>query len=186
MSGLNQDFSVAALDKFLVYLGDKGLMPRPTVASRRASCNKMLGVLSEEEKRDLRTVDLGEVSARFGNLEGRNYTPDSLKTYKSRTSKALEDFFRYMDEPATFRAKSYARAAPSSRARVGSGAKDPTPDSQDAAESRTDVRSVDHLTVPVPIREGLIVRISGLPFDLTQQEASKIANVVKAMASLQE
>jgi hypothetical protein len=35
---------------------------------------------------------------------------------------------------------------------------------------------------PIQIRENVVVRIQGLPFDLTQAEAERIANVVKAMA----
>jgi hypothetical protein len=35
---------------------------------------------------------------------------------------------------------------------------------------------------PIPIRPDVVVRIHGLPFDLSTAEAEKIANVVKAMA----
>ena len=37
--------------------------------------------------------------------------------------------------------------------------------------------------VPIPIRADLIVRVHGLPADLTVAEAQKIANVVQALAS---
>jgi hypothetical protein len=35
---------------------------------------------------------------------------------------------------------------------------------------------------PIPIRENVVVRVHGLPFDLTPAEAKKIAAVIQAMA----
>ena len=37
--------------------------------------------------------------------------------------------------------------------------------------------------VPVPIRDGLTIYVQGLPLDLTEAEAKKIADVVHAMAN---
>jgi len=106
MSESNGKYSAAALDEFLAYLGEKGLMAKPTVSSRRAACNKMLSVLDAEETADVRALDIEQVARRFHNLEGKNYTPDSLKTYKSRVSKAIEDFQNYLSDPMTFKPKS--------------------------------------------------------------------------------
>ena len=39
-----------------------------------------------------------------------------------------------------------------------------------------------HTILPVRIREDLTVFIQGIPHDLTETEATKIANVVRAMA----
>ena len=39
------------------------------------------------------------------------------------------------------------------------------------------------LSLPIPIRSDLAVQIEGIPFDLTKAEATKIANVVLAMAT---
>lgn len=36
--------------------------------------------------------------------------------------------------------------------------------------------------LPIPIRADLIIHIQGLPFDLTEAEAKKIACVIQAMA----
>lgn len=40
--------------------------------------------------------------------------------------------------------------------------------------------------IPVEIRPGLIVRIQGIPLDLTEAEANKIARVVLALAQKEE
>lgn len=41
----------------------------------------------------------------------------------------------------------------------------------------------DDAIIPVEIRPGLIVRIHGIPLDMTQAEADKIARVVLALAN---
>jgi len=46
-----------------------------------------------------------------------------------------------------------------------------------------DAVDVNTVTLPIPIRRDLIVKLIGVPHDLTPQEAKKIANVVSAMAS---
>ena len=178
MGDSSQRYSVKALDEFLAWLGEKGLMPAQTVGARRAASSKMLGILDPSEADDLRDIDLDDIAQRFANLEGKKYTPDSLKTYKSRVSKSLEDFFRYLDDPASFRPTSNARRSNGKRPRERG---DDRVDQGNGDLFEEPTPSV--LNLPVPIRENLVVQISGLPFDLTVSEATKIANVVRAMAS---
>src|SRR6202035_2619484 len=95
--------SRAALLEFLDYLSNKGLMNRTTAASRKAAANKVLGILGEDEAADVSALDLDKVMSRFHNLEGANYTPESLNTYKSRLKSAIDDFLRYQKDPLNFR-----------------------------------------------------------------------------------
>src|SRR5690606_21537934 len=95
--------SRAELVKFLNYVGTKGLLSPSTVESRKASVNKVLGILSDEEAQDVAAIDLDEVMRRFANLHGQGYTADSLRTYKSRTKSAIEDFLRYVENPMAFK-----------------------------------------------------------------------------------
>ncbi len=37
--------------------------------------------------------------------------------------------------------------------------------------------------IPIEIREGVLVRIHGIPWDLTEREAAKIIGVIKALAN---
>ena len=84
-----------ALGVFLDYLADKGLMERNTAQSRKAAALKILGVLDEADAADVTIIDVDDVVARFGRLHGREYTPKSLNTYKSRLQSALDDFKSY-------------------------------------------------------------------------------------------
>src|SRR5690349_3096805 len=89
---------------FLDYLAAKGLMNPTTARSRKASANAILGILSEEEAADVTAINLDDVMTRFHNLQGANFTPDSMATYKSRTKSAIEDFIRYQQNPLGFKA----------------------------------------------------------------------------------
>jgi hypothetical protein len=42
--------------------------------------------------------------------------------------------------------------------------------------------SVEDEIIPIQIRDNVIVRIHGIPHDLTRGEATKIANVILALA----
>ncbi|HWW27643.1 MAG TPA: hypothetical protein VNZ85_17295 [Caulobacter sp.] len=174
-----------ALADFLTYLAEKGLMAAATVNARKAAASKILGILSDEEARDVTSIDVDDVVARFSRLHGKSYTPDSLTTYRSRLKSALSDFNSYSDNPLAFRPNVQSREKTNSKA----------PKDREQVTSRSDSSETRHETVrptsvpmassnilPIPIRADLTIYIQGLPFDLTETEARKIAGVVSAMA----
>lgn len=174
-----------SLLEFLDYLARKGLMNKTTASARKAAVNNVLGVLDEDEASDVSAIDLDDVMHRFQNLNGMKYTADSLTTYKSRVKSALEDFVSYTDNPMAFRPstgssgkKSQDRArTPSSR-----GAREGFSTQASAALAMKPPPVVATLVLPIPVRADLTVYVQGLPYNLTQNEASKIANVIRAMA----
>lgn len=168
--------------KFLNYVGAKGLLSPATAESRKASVNKVLGILSDDEADDVGKLDLDEVVRRFANLHGQGYTADSLRTYKSRTKSSIEDFLRYVDNPMAFKvggAKRTPRAKPPKEIETQSA---PTTRSETHSPGPIVTPSAGSGIIPVALRADLTVHIQGLPFDLTEREARKIANVVLAMA----
>lgn len=168
--------------KFLNYVGAKGLLSPATAESRKASVNKVLGILSDDEAADVSKLNLEEVVRRFANLHGQGYTADSLRTYKSRTKSSIDDFLRYVENPMAFKvggAKRTPRAKPIKDASVGAAALSDRTEHQPAAAATPSAGSG---IVPIALRADLTVHIQGLPFDLTTREAKKIANVILAMA----
>jgi hypothetical protein len=177
-----QPRSREALTEFLDYMADKGLMEKNTVLSRRAAATKILGILDEAEAADITNLDVEDVVSRFQRLHGRDYTPGSLSSYKSRLRSALDDFQSYASNPLAFRpgVQNRARIRPKSR-------KDERPEGSSKAERRAEPAwpnplpaAAGHI-LPIPIRPDLTIQIQGLPFDLTEAEARKIAAVVTAM-----
>lgn len=179
--------SRASAIEFLDYLGQKGLMAAGTVSARKAAVGKVLGILDDEEAKDVTGLDIDAIMLRFSNLQGRDYTPQSLATYKSRVKAALDDFANYVENPLAF------KPGVQPRARKASGPKSSseTPRIKTEDQPQLQPRHVQPATLgpmassilPIPIRADLTVMVQGLPFDLTESEARKIAAVVQAMAT---
>lgn len=179
------DYSRESLLLFLDYLGDKGHQNKNTVFAKKAAANNMLAILDGSEAGDLRNIDLDAVATRFNNLKGSKYTPESLQVYKSRTSKALEEFFRYKENPANFKSALPAGKPKSKSATAERGAARP-PSITQSDKGVHDMGSgarTSTLNVPVALRPGCIIQLNGIPTDLSKAEAQKIANIVVAMAS---
>lgn len=173
--------SLGAMLEFLDWTAEKGLMAKNTVSGRKAAVSNVLGILDPEEQSDVTAVDLDSVMARFVNLHGKKYNTSSLNVYKSRTNAAINDFTAYLADPLAFKPQSSKSEKPAGKA---IRKKTPSPlASEDLGQLPVPTATVTSVNVfPIQIRENLIVRIHGLPFDLTEAEAERIANVVKAMA----
>jgi len=172
-----------ALLEFLDYLARKGLLNKTTANARKAAAGKVLALLDDGEAEDIGKVDLDEIMHRFSNLEGANYTPASLNTYKSRIKSAVDDFLNYQQNPMTFKVGGAAGGRKNADRPRSSSLTPDKPVSGKIMTASVAPPPSSFLVLPIPIRKDLIVQIQGLPFDLTQDEASKIANVIRAMAS---
>ncbi|MEA9913497.1 hypothetical protein VDG39_12390 [Xanthomonas campestris pv. raphani] len=185
----DKDYSLQALNEFIDYLANKHLLNKNTAQSRKGAANKILGVLDAQEASDLSKIDLDMVFTRFANKAGKDYKPDSLMVYRSRLSSALTDFFSYVENPAQFRPAGKSNGAGSikkpakqvRKAEERPSESKPTMDSQ-ASSQVAQSNSPGSVTVPVPLREGVTVQITGLPADLTEAEASRLAAIIKAYA----
>jgi hypothetical protein len=175
--------SRAELLKFLDYVGSKGLLSPSTAESRKASVNKVLGILSDEEAADVAKIDLDDVVRRFANLHGQSYTADSLRAYKSRTKSSIDDFVRYVENPLAFKVGGAKRTPRSKPAKDPNGShEDATANVAPPSSRSTQTPSTGSGILPIPIRADLTIHIQGLPYNLTSREAKKIANVILAMA----
>lgn len=172
--------SLDDLLEFLDWMASKGFMAKNTAFGRKAACAAVLGILDPEEREDVTQVDIDQVMSRFTTLHGKKYAPKSLRVYRGRTQNSIEDFIRYKADPENFRAQAAAgKNTEPNKPKKKKTATDTSSPSQ-APVSSTAMHSPN--VYPIPIRADLVVRIHGLPFDLTRAEAERIANVVKAMA----
>ncbi len=183
---MTQQPNFEALISFLDYLADKGLMKRHTVSSRKAVVNKIFGALDDADRQDVLAADVDTMIDRFVNLEGNNYTPESLQTYRSRLKSTLEDFAAYRSDPLSFRPSVQQRAArrTKSQTEANSTSDEKTPVEDGRIQETADIRSVNQPTsiFPIPLRADLTIKIQGLPFDLTESEANKLSAIIKAFA----
>jgi hypothetical protein len=172
--------------EFLEYLAQKGLMAPATARARKAAVNTVLGILDDQEAEDVTGLDLDDIMSRFGHLQGKDYTPESLRTYKSRVKSALDDFASYVENPLAFKTNVQGRERRANPGRdVPNGSKG-APQKSVTDSPRPSTAAVAgpmaNSILPIPIRADLIVHVQGLPFDLTPAEAKKIASVIQAMA----
>ena len=181
-------YRVDDLETFLQYVADKGLANKQTSSSRRAAVGKVFGILDDAEREDVREIDIDEVFMRFVNLHGTDYKPESIQVYKSRVSKAIDDFLRYREDPISFRAARPMRVTVSKAKGKPTGTKVLTASRIDESDRKDEmklpaVRQTETVNVPVPIRPGHVVQLMDVPYDLTEAEASKIARIVEALAT---
>lgn len=191
---MDERYSLDALRSFLDWAANKGALKRATALSWQTAVDKVFTDPDGIDIHDLRNLkqNLEVVLQRFANLHGKEYTQASLRTYQGRVRSAISEFLRYVDDPVGYSphvskrtARANARSSerptgtqPTEVSKSGAGAATPP------EPSVTTGQPLAGLTVPVPIREDVLVRIHGIPADLTSAEAEKIANVVKAYATL--
>jgi hypothetical protein len=125
--------------------------------------------------------------SRFGHLQGKGYTPQSLGAYKSRVKAALQDFASYVENPLAFKPNLRARERKPIPAKASSSATRNALESLSPQAPRQSASAIAgpmaSSILPIPIRADLTVHVQGLPFDLTEAEAKKIASVIQAMAT---
>lgn len=177
------DRSRQKLLDFLDYLAAKGLMAPATISARKAAAGKVLGILPEEEADDVTKLNLDDVMKRFNNLEGKGYTPGSLTTYLSRTKSAIDDFRTYLENPLGFRPSVQARDRRKPEGKKESSAATSASKQTNVERDAVKAPPLSSSILPIPIRPDITVFVQGLPYDLTEAEANKIANVIRAMAT---
>src|SRR5437016_5750290 len=158
------DFSIQELNGFLDYLRTKGLMKADSVAARKAAVNNILGILTADEAKDVRQLDLNDVAVRFANLKGSGFKPDSIRVYKSRVSASLADFIAYRKNPMTFKPSVSGQR----NAAFPKGDKNEKPGTaKPKAETPNSFQpSSDEVTFPIPIRPNIMVKLVGIPGEI--------------------
>lgn len=178
---MSVSYSEEELLAFIDYLSAKNLLGSSTASGRKAAALKILAALDPEEKTDLRNLDIEQTFQRFSNKFGKEFTPQSLITYKSRFNSALSDFFKYHENLAGYKTGTTKKTSKDngSESKVSNKkvtAKDkPSPFGDLLPEPKSYV-------LQIPISNGALVEIRNLPMDLTEADATKIAAVIKAHA----
>lgn len=172
------------LMEFLDFCGDKGLMNPQTAAARKASVSSFLSILDQMEASDVTILDLDLVTKKFLNLRGKDFKQESVKVYRSRVESSIRDFIAYKKDPLSFKPNigQRERRPTEERQQVGTQQNGPAKQSNSMVSDQT----VETMVFPIPIRPGLIVKVAGIPSDLTSSEARKISNVIIALAAPQE
>jgi hypothetical protein len=171
------EYSVDDLLEFLDHASDRGLMPAATAQALAVASRNVMGVLSDQERKDLGSQDLNGIVKRFNNKRAKDFNPSSLKEYGRRVHRAVDLFLRWRSDPANFTVKT--------RATSGSRRKGKPHDSSESSESLGSEMPSSPLgaySSSVQVRPGSVVTIANIPPDLSKTEAERIANFVRMLA----
>lgn len=172
-------YSMDDLLDFLNVATKRGLMPAATAQSLAVAVRNVLGVLTDDERKDLAQVDLDTAIKRFTNKRVKDFNPSSLKVYDQRTRRAVALFLDWRQDPANFSVKT---RAPRRGAKRQSDAPDAYPAVRDASAAITPPSAGGTYQSSVPVRPGVVVTLSNIPSDLTDAEADRLASFIKMLS----
>lgn len=172
-------YSMDDLLEFLNHAAKRGLVPTATAQALAVASRNVLGVLTDDEKKDLGQVDIDAAIRRFTNKRAKDFNPSSLKVYGQRTQRAITLFLDWRKDPANFTVKT---RAPRSTAKRHNGTPDDRPQPPDAPAAAVPAQSDGTYQSSLPVRPGVVVTLSNVPSDLTSAEADRLAGFIKLLA----
>ncbi|EOB7509663.1 hypothetical protein [Providencia vermicola] len=165
----NQELSVQAFKDFLESLMSLNIMKEATARNLKNSSARLLTVVKEEEMGDVTKLDLNVLAERYIEITEPKPNDTSIKAYKSRMESAINKFKAFQANedipynPISNRQeeeKELAKEAPE-------------------VELKNDQPSSYSLPVVIRPESGTTVTISGIPTDLTSEEAERISSILK-------
>lgn len=174
-----------SLLEFLDWAGEKGLMKKANAQNMKVACKALLDVLEESESGDLSKLNLDSVFQRYENLNSLNAKPETMKVYRRRLRSAIGEFISYNNDPTNWR--------PSAGQRTNSSHKVTKQKKERPSDMRGDVpneRGIDgilgdvsKITHRFPLRQDVIVSITGIPFDVTRHEMGRLTAYVSNLVA---
>lgn len=174
-------YSADDLLDFLDRAAERGLLPVATAQALGVATRNVLGVLGEQEKRDLSQQDLDAVIKRFNNKRAKDFSPSSLKEYARRLHRAVELFAAWRDDPANFTVRTRATAS-ARKHETGKSSAPRQPESELGQSDQSPPSQTGTYDSAIPVRPGVVVTLTNVPHDLTKAEAERLAGFVRMLA----
>jgi len=184
--------SVEDLLDFLSHTGERGLMPTATATALAVAVRNVFSVLDERERTNIPMDDIDGVIRRFNTKRARDFNPASLKEYGRRVKRAVDMYLKWKEDPANFSVKT--RATNTTKKKDRAAAKETGPSSvrspSDEAEhtfvaasaSAPQSSAGSGYQTAFPVRQGQIVTVSNIPYDLSPAEAERLADFIRLLA----
>lgn len=179
---MTTEYSVEDLLEFLNHASDRGLIPAATAQALGVACRNVFGILSGDEKQDVRVVDVDTVFKRFANKRAKEFNPSSLKEYRRRVSRALDLFKNWRESPADFSVKTRTNTQRKAKQNVTKMVVPGLLSDDDATVTTPFAAGDDAYQSSFPIRPGRVITLLNVPTDLSVAEADRLAQFVKMLA----
>lgn len=170
-----------SLLEFLDRAAEKGWLNKNTAAGYRAACQRILEIENDWEEVDLSALDVDDILQRFVTLKGKDYSPGSLQTYKSRFRTALETFLDWAQDPSAWKPPTTARRRQTDPKPLKTDQSRDAPASATRRRSKAPMVEDGMISYPFPLRKDVDVELV-LPRDLTPEEAKRLVAFVNALA----
>lgn len=164
-----------ALLGFLDYAAEAALMQKSTAQSLKSACRAVLSVLDDQEREDILALDLDDVLQRYADApHSPEVDPVTIHHYQLRARNAIAGFARYHADPHNWRPGS-RRQCRRRRAK---------PNNTEAAPDTVQPDTAETIVHHFPLRAGHhVVRITGIPFDITKSEMSRLTNYLSHLVA---
>ncbi len=186
-------FSSKEMLQFVDFVGERGIVNESKAKNWKGATQQFLSILAEDEKADLRDLNLEHLIERFGNIKRTSMSGSSIKIYGSRFKGALTDFLSWAEDPANYRHSGRSNSGANStkpkpkttskQSKKASNKKESK--SKESISSQVEYSQISENRVvvfPIPISGGRVVTINNLPHELMKADADKISSVIRALA----
>lgn len=166
---------------FLEYVQAKGYMAAPTSSALRTGCTKVLEAVPDLRSADLRNIDMDQRILQFRNKSKGKYADKTLDAYRKRFEQSVSMYCKWLVDDKDWLTVRSRRRSPSRQMAS------PTPVGQSELQPLVDIaragdqRHSPMVTYPLPLRSGVKATLI-LPEDLTDREALRVSQFVKALA----
>ncbi|EMD8242835.1 hypothetical protein ACFPPI_003263 [Salmonella enterica] len=160
--------SVQAFKDFLEQLMSLNIMKEATARNLKNSSARLLTVVKEEEMGDVTKLDVNELVERYINATEPKPSDSSITAYKSRMESAIKKFVAYQ-------AGETIPYNPVERQEE----EEELVELKQPVEVKSATPSSYSLPVVIRPESGVTVTISGIPTDLTSEEAERISSILK-------
>ena len=177
--------STSDLLGFLDFASNKGLIKQSIIRDLKTACNAVFGILGEDEAEDVFSIDWEETFQRYENLNALNVSPNTLRTYRQRVNQAVSEFEKFQPNPGQWKptiGRRGGNAAKRSTKNAVNDQKDGNVEPQGASDA-AQIGSADDIIHRFPLRRNTIVKISGLPYDVTRPEMTRMANFLQTLVA---
>ncbi|AIR03391.1 hypothetical protein JT31_01745 [Cedecea neteri] len=165
-------FSYAEFYGFLQALPDLGIVPEATARNLKESSLRLFNVTSPLPETDIRDLDVNEVVGDYKMFSSVDVSRATIQSYKSRLLSAIQKFVEFQQLKYGVVMESIPQeesVKPKRRKRVD-------------GKHENALEAIKTFALPIPIRDGLILRIENMPMDLSFDEAERIATIIKSFA----
>jgi hypothetical protein len=168
------------------WAASKGLLNRNTANAFKAAARRVLAIEGDDwESINVQSLNLDSLLDRFENLAKKDFTPDSLATYRSRFKKAHSLYLSYLADPRNYRpqAREREKTPLSTSGGPRRESKKTTAATADSAQMASTGSAIGARLIkyPFPIREGVIAELL-LPLDLRKDEARRLAAFLDSLS----